>query len=320
MNLNGFPSEKIVAHLYELRRQERGLLVEFLWYLSELEARGAVLEMGFTSTFAFCTDYLGLTKGSAYRRTHGARLLGRFPLAAEYLTDGRLSLTTFVLLENVLDGDGRVVLDRAAGKSEDDVKVLVASMRPQEPPADLFRRLPNVNHVQVPAEPLAAGIFQNQLVPAEPPVDNSRSRGRIDPISEDRRVLRVTVAKEFADDLAKVKAALSHEIPDGNLEKVLHACLKQMLQAVEKRRKGSGKGRDGSTAGRYVPVDDRRAVWERDGESCAFVSADGRRCGSTHQLELHHIDPFAKGGETTADNLIVVCRRHNAFHAARDFP
>jgi len=132
--------------------------------------------------------------------------------------------------------------------------------------------------------------------------------------------LRVTVGKEFADDLAKVKAALSHQIPDGNLEKVLHACLKQMLHAVEKRRKGSGKGRDGSTAGRYVPVDERRVVWERDGESCAFVSTDGRRCGSTHQLELHHIDPFAKGGQTTIKLSAVVCRRHNAFHAARDFP
>ena len=82
-------------------------------------------------------------------------------------------------------------------------------------------------------------------------------------------MLRVTVGKGFADDLAKVRAALSHQIPDGNLEEVLHACLKQMLAAVEKRRKGSGKGREGSTTGRYVPVDDRRAVWERDGESCA---------------------------------------------------
>ena len=82
-------------------------------------------------------------------------------------------------------------------------------------------------------------------------------------------MLRVTVGKGFADDRAKVRAALSHQIPDGNLEEVLHACLKQMLAAVEKRRKGIGQGREGSTTGRYVPVDDRRAVWERDGESCA---------------------------------------------------
>ena len=296
------------------------MLVEFLWYLSEIERRGAALAMGFSSTFVFCTDYLGLSKGSAYRRSKGAELLVRFPLAAKYLRDGRLCLSGFVLLKDVLEGDGRVVLDRAAGKSEDDVKVLVASMRPQEPPGDLFRRLPNVNQVQVPPKPAVdnSAIVNVVQVPPKPPVDNSR--GRIDPISEERRVLRVTVRKEFADDLAKVKAALSHQIPDGNLEKVLHACLKQMLSAVEKRRKGSRDGRDGSTSGRYVPVDDRRTVWERDGESCAYVSSDGRRCGSTHQLELHHIDPFAKGGATTADNLMVVCKRHNAFHAARDFP
>src|SRR6185503_8870454 len=176
MNLNGFSSETIVAHLYELRRQERGLLVEFLWYLSEIERRGSVLEMGFSSTFVFCTDYLGLSKGAAYRRTKGAKILARFPLAEEYLSDGRLSLTTLVLLDDVLDGDGRVVMDRAAGKSEDEVKVLVASLRPQEPPTDLFRRLPNVNHVQVPAEPPGAGILHANAVqvPAEPPVDDSR--------------------------------------------------------------------------------------------------------------------------------------------------
>jgi len=65
MNLTGKSSESIVAHLYALRRQERGFLVEFLWYLSEIERRGAVLEMGFSSTFVFCTDYLGLSKGAA---------------------------------------------------------------------------------------------------------------------------------------------------------------------------------------------------------------------------------------------------------------
>jgi len=321
MILDGVSSEKIVAHLYELRRRELGLLVEFLWYLSEVERRRVHLEMGFSSTFVFCTDHLGMTKSAAFRRTKGAELLSRFPLAGEYLADGRLCLSAFVLLRDVLEGDGRVVLDRAVGKSEDDVKVLVAAMKPQEDPGELFRRLPNVNHVQVPAEPPVdkSRIVNHVQVPAEPPVDKSR-RDRVEPISEDRRVLRMTVGQEFADDLAKVKAALSHQIPDGSLEKVLHACLKEMLVTVEKRRKGTGKGRDGSTTGRYVPVEVRRAVWERDGDRCAFVSNTGRRCGSTYQLELHHIDPFGKGGSTTVENLKVLCRQHNAFHAERDYP
>jgi len=304
MNLNGVDKEKLVAHLYELRRQERGLVVEFLWYLSEVERRRVHLEMGFPSLFALCTQHLGLSNGSAFRRTKGAELLTRFPLAGEYLADGRLSLTTFVLLKDVLEGDGRVVLDRAAAKSEDQIKLLVASLMPRPAPVDLLRRLPV------------------DKVPPELPVDKvppELPRARIEPISEERLTLRVTVGREFADDLARVKAALSHQVPDGNLEKVLHACLKQMLDTVERRRKGSGDGRGGSTTGRYCPVEDRRQVWERDGERCAYVSKDGRRCNSTHQLELHHVDPFAKGGPTTERNLKVYCRRHNQFQAEKDF-
>jgi len=82
MDFNGISSKAIVEHLYELRRQERGLLVEFLWCLAELNQRSELLAMGFSSTFVFCTDYLGLSKGAAYRRTKGAELLVRFPVAA----------------------------------------------------------------------------------------------------------------------------------------------------------------------------------------------------------------------------------------------
>jgi hypothetical protein len=70
--------------LYDLRTTERALLVEFLAYLGELDARKVYLGLGFSSTFAFCTDYLGLTRSSAFRRTTAARLLVRFPVAADY--------------------------------------------------------------------------------------------------------------------------------------------------------------------------------------------------------------------------------------------
>ena len=78
-------------------------------------------------------------------------------------------------------------------------------------------------------------------------------------------------------------------------------------------------GRGGKTDGRKAPVDQRRPVWDRDGERCAYVSADGRRCGSTYQLELHHRIAFAKGGPTTADKLTVFCRAHNQYLGEQEF-
>jgi hypothetical protein len=99
-----------------------------------------VLALGFSSLFSFCTDRLGLTKASAFRRTTAARLLARLPIIAEYLADGRLNLTTLVELRDVLDeAHATEILDRAAGRTEDQVKQLVgrpsAATGTSRPPA-----------------------------------------------------------------------------------------------------------------------------------------------------------------------------------------
>ncbi|HEY8945829.1 MAG TPA: HNH endonuclease signature motif containing protein [Polyangiaceae bacterium] len=70
---------------------------------------------------------------------------------------------------------------------------------------------------------------------------------------------------------------------------------------------------------RYVPAPVRREVYARDGRRCAFVSADGVRCRETRLLELHHVTPHARNGASTADNLALYCRTHNALAAERDF-
>src|SRR5262245_13883594 len=123
MTLTDIPSDRIAARLYELRAEERVRLVEFLDYLAELERRKLHLDMGFGSTFAYCTQHLGLSNAAAYRRITAGRLLRRFPIAAEYLADGRLNLTTLVELRDVLCEERLgEILSRAAGRTEDEVK------------------------------------------------------------------------------------------------------------------------------------------------------------------------------------------------------
>jgi 5-methylcytosine-specific restriction endonuclease McrA len=143
------------------------------------------------------------------------------------------------------------------------------------------------------------------------------------PISEELRVLRVTVGREFADDLARVKALLSHTIPDGSLEQVLHACIRRTIAQCESRRRGADRPRPRKTkrppAGRGIPTAVRREVWRRDAGTCAFVATDGKRCGSNHQIEFHHIEPFARGGPPTVDNIEIRCKAHNRYAAEADF-
>jgi 5-methylcytosine-specific restriction endonuclease McrA len=63
----------------------------------------------------------------------------------------------------------------------------------------------------------------------------------------------------------------------------------------------------------------RRAVSERDQERCAFVGETGKRSGSRRGLELDHIEPVARGGTSTVENLRLLCRAHNQHEAEHSF-
>jgi hypothetical protein len=323
MSFQSLSFAEIASRLYEIRRLERGLLVEFLEALGEMEERRGFLEMGFPSLFSFCTGYLGLSNAAAFRRTTAARMLRDRPEVREYLADGRLSLTTLVLLRDVMDEPG--VLDRAAAKNEDQVKLLVASLRPRPDVPPLFRRLPatrtesppDATSLPAPRDPAASAEATPPAAGASGP---ERPRARLEPLSEDRRLLRVTVDADFAEKLARVAALLSHRLEAGRLEQVLRACVETTLEVLEKRQRGVGRAptKPPRTDSRYVPKAVRREVWGRDGARCTFT-AGGQRCPATHRLQLHHLHPYGLGGSTTADNLTLRCQGHNLMAARHDY-
>jgi hypothetical protein len=74
-----------------------------------------------------------------------------------------------------------------------------------------------------------------------------------------------------------------------------------------------------SLASRYVPRKVLREVYARDAGQCTFVSPEGRRCSAREFLEVHHHEPFARGGAATVDNLRLSCRAHNQFLAELDY-
>jgi 5-methylcytosine-specific restriction endonuclease McrA len=350
MNFAHLSSHALTAKLGELLADERQTIVAFVLHLAELERRQLHLELGYPNLYGFCIDRLKLTRGATYRRVTAARLVARYPEIAEYLRDGRLCLTTLALLDDVLDDSNvREVLERAAGRTEEQTKVLVAALKPQPAPRDLFQRLPAPRAAAQCAAALTAASCPAPAVPAAEagaliappanapeaqvatalqanfasPVPARRAAAAPQPISADQYVLRVTIGQELADDLKKVKALLSHSIPDGNLEAVLHACVRNMIAHCEKRRMGSDEPRPRKVKqppkDRGVPVEVSREIWKRDGGTCAYLAPDGKRCGSDYQVEVHHLQPYARKGPPTVENLQIRCRAHNRYAAEKDF-
>ena len=61
-------------------------------------------------------------------------------------------------------------------------------------------------------------------------------------------MLRVTVSRKFVADLEAVRFALSHAIPDRDLEKVIHECIRRTLRQVESALRRLDDGRYGLCA------------------------------------------------------------------------
>jgi 5-methylcytosine-specific restriction endonuclease McrA len=124
--------------------------------------------------------------------------------------------------------------------------------------------------------------------------------------------------------LAHAMSLLSHQVPSGNLGQVLRKLLEIAIPRLEKRKFGARSHRRNghrqtSTDPRYVPADVKKAVWNRDGGQCTFLSEAGRRCPSRRMLEFDHAVEVARGGVSTVENVRLRCRAHNQYTAEQSF-
>jgi hypothetical protein len=301
----------IDRRLADLVRSERHLVVQFVVELAGFAKRELYRELGYTSLFYYCVRQLGLSKSSAFRRSETARLIARFPVIADRLAEGRLSIRALVELREVLTEENRAeVLARAEGKSQEEAQLLAVEYRPKPVPRDVVRALP------VPPAPLVA----LSAVPAgtKPP---PRPPEVVKPLTPDLRRLNVTVSADFMAELEQVRAALSHKCPDGSFEQVVREAFKLVLERDRKRKALTDRPRAQSeTTGenendRYVPAAVKRAVWERDQGRCTWPMGDGEVCGSTHRLEFDHDLEVALGGKPTIGNIRLLCKGHNLMKA-----
>jgi hypothetical protein len=346
----------LTACLRNSAGEERDRQVDFLRYLDPFDAREAYREAGYGSLWQFCLRELSLREGAAGRRIGAMRVLREFPGLEAPLRDGRLSLTTVVTLRPVLTKDNlEEMVARAAFKTDEETRHLVATLLPRAAPREGIRKLPEPAP-HLPAQPDPAGHAPprhpvdsrgcgteaqpaaTELLPDAPPQDRPSfaltaparpsSRPTLDPISADQWSLRVTIDAAFKGDLETLRCLLSHKLPGADLAEVLREAVRCAIERHGKRRGAVKPERERTPAARKaipaagrapIPAEVKRAVWERDGGRCIYVSADGRRCESRWQLEYDHVEAAALGGPSTVENARLRCNAHNWLHAEETF-
>jgi hypothetical protein len=322
----------LIARVQELAGRERRATAELVASLAEFDARRLYLSAGCSSLFTYCTQVLRLSESAAYKRIEAARAARRFPEILERLADGRLTLSSLVVLARVFSDENRgELLDAAMYKSKREVEALVARVRPLPASPATVRRLPTA-----PADlPMASGpsalIAQKPSPVASPllgpaaarPTSVTRPlpprRATVQPLAPEIFKVQFTLSREGHDKLRRAQDLLRHVIPNGDVALVFERALALLVEDLEKKRLAvTSKPRQARAAARrsrHIPAAVKRDVWKRDGGQCAFVGSLGR-CTERGFLEFHHVIPYADGGETTAGNLQLRCAAHNAYEAA----
>jgi len=329
--------ETLHSELRGLVAEEREALVFFLHKLDEFDRADGYLAFAKGSLWAYLVEVLGLRESSAGRRIAAMKLLRRFPQLDPPLADGRLCITTLGLIaplmtpENVDD-----IVRQGSNLTKRQTEELVARLQPRTPPREGIRKLPSSPppplSVEVGSQPSfslgpAREEGQKESTPAPAPgpaLSRSRPPVRIEPCSAEEASMRVTIDQAIRDRLEKARSIASHEIPDGDLRQILFLAFGDFIEKREKR-KGLAKPEHPRkptpprppTPGKRAPIsaETARIVYERDGYCCAFVGLDGKRCGSTWQLELHHREPAPITGSSRPEDLEVRCRPHNVYEA-----
>jgi len=167
----------------------------------------------------------------------------------------------------------------------------------------------------------------------------------VEPLSAARYRIQLNASPQLKAKLEQARDLLSHANPSGDLAALIERALDLLIERTLKRRfaqtkrprpirsanRKVGSNAEGNpeavretahqrpTGRRHIANATRREIAARDDQRCTFVGSDGQRCGATKFTQIHHQEPWARGGDDSPRNLRILCASHNRLLAERDF-
>jgi hypothetical protein len=286
----------LLRALASLVAQDRVTTAALLAHIAEVDARALYLPRGYASMHAYCVEALHLSDDSAYKRIQAARATRRFPALFDAVAAGRLHLSAVCLIAPHLTRD-----------TYDGLVALATHRRKIEIERALAEMFAADGWASAPA----------QVAPGAHVPDAALAPGQVAPAP-------IAPAADAPAPAPPAQALLAHAVPSGDPAEVLDRALDALIAQVERRKfartaRPRHRAPTKPAAPRTVPARVRRAVAARDGDRCAFVGSDGHRCTSRRRLEFDHVQPLARGAQSTAGGMRLLCRAHNRFEADRIF-
>ena len=322
--ISALSDDELLVQLSDASKQSRRGEAALVAHIAEVDARGLYAREASPSMFRFCMDVLHLSEAEAYRRINAARLSRRFPVLLRMLEDGRIHLCGIaVISKHLTEANCEEVFAEATHKSKRELEELVAKLapKPDAPPTIRKRLQPKASSESSKASDEAREEPRKNDPPAAPPAAHEK-QPTVAPLSPASYLVKFTASAELRDKLERLEAL----IPGSDLASVIDAAVSEKLERLAAKRFGKTnhprtnvEDADSSPGVRGIAAAVKRFVWVRDGGQCTFVTRDGKRCPERHRLEYHHDNAYGRGGDRSANNIRLMCKRHNLYMAKLDF-
>jgi 5-methylcytosine-specific restriction endonuclease McrA len=321
-NISNLSDNDLIQETKSLVQEERRVNILILRHLQEFETRKLHLILGFPSLFEYAVKELGYSESAAYRRIQAMRLTRKVPEVEGKIASGALNLTVAAQVQSFFANEK---------KSNHHYS--------KEEASELIRHLENKSTREV----------ERVLVEINP---RTAKPEILRAVSPENYELRICISAELKLKLDQLKSILSHQNPGMSYEKLIEHTAELALEKLnparliseekpnenrklsrkpphktaENQRKATPapevRPRSGQVEmpSRHIPLALRRKIWRRDQGRCTYQHPEsGRRCDSTFQVQVDHIQEFALGGQHEESNLRLLCRAHNSHRAELRF-
>ena len=218
--------------LADLLRREHAALADFLVALAAFDRTNAFRSLGFPNLFEYLQRELGLSRGAAHYRKVAARLVDRFPEVVEPLRDGRLCLSSILALAKVItEANRHEVLPRFFHCSREEARQVAVEIAPAT--VVPRRTVVTVEQPRI-ASPVNSGtspVHPGELQPIVP----EKPRTLVEPLTETRSRIHLTVSRGLLAKLRRARAGQSHVQPGATDEQVMR---RRWISSSPSRRSG----------------------------------------------------------------------------------
>ena len=296
-----FSDQELLANIIILVKKEKDLTFAVIEHLAEIQNRRLFADLGYSSLFAYCTKHLGYCESEAYYRINAMKLTKSVPMAKALIKTGQLTIANasqvYSTLKKIEQFEKLGTLEKSDNPSVD-FKQLEKKL-----PAQLARQLiiEVCGKSKREAEVILNGHNQSaKIKKIKIEIDNTTYQN----FEKYREGNGCFSDEEIIKQLFKL---LDIKKNDSDKENIIGPNIKTVkVTSVKKSR--------------YIPTLLKLTIKNRAGNCCEYISPlSHNRCIEKRNLEFDHIQPFAKGGSSSIQNLRLLCKTHNQRMSILEF-